>query len=46
MAAPISTSSQEQSKRRFAPVGRKAGGNDGAVELKGIVFDMDGTLCK
>ena len=38
----------EQSRRRFAPVGRRTGGgNDGGVQqLKGIVFDMDGTLCE
>ncbi|KAI9746552.1 MAG: hypothetical protein M1818_000265 [Claussenomyces sp. TS43310] len=31
--------------RRFAPLGNKPA-RDGAQKLKGIVFDMDGTLCE
>lgn len=30
-------------KRRFAPLGRPSDGR--AMQLKGVVFDMDGTLC-
>jgi hypothetical protein len=37
-------SSQQPSKRRFAPLSQPA--TDGAPALQGIVFDMDGTLCK
>lgn len=46
---PISTSRfstatrMASSKRRFAPLGQP--GTDDAPALKGIVFDMDGTLC-
>lgn len=36
-------SSHQHSKRRFAPLGQP--GSDGAPALRGIVFDMDGTLC-
>lgn len=38
-----STIRMASSKRRFAPLGQA--GTDGAPALKGIVFDMDGTLC-
>lgn len=46
--SPITTirmaSSQQPSKRRFAPLGQPA--SEDAPALQGIVFDMDGTLCK
>lgn len=38
-----------QAKRRFAPLSGSAdesAGDDGAQKLRGIVFDMDGTLCR
>jgi len=38
----MSTNSQS---RRFAPLNVSAEA-DGAMRLRGIVFDMDGTLCK
>jgi hypothetical protein len=38
------TTKMASSKRRFAPLGQD--GTDDAPALKGIVFDMDGTLCK
>ncbi|CAI6333567.1 unnamed protein product [Periconia digitata] len=36
-----------QRPRRFAPLNpaKRAGSDDGGRELKGIVFDVDGTLC-
>lgn len=38
-----------QGKRRFAPLGSSSAdgsdGDEGVQKLKGIVFDMDGTLC-
>lgn len=39
--------SSTQGKRRFAPLGTNStgGSDDGAQQLRGIVFDMDGTLC-
>jgi hypothetical protein len=43
-AAIRMASSQQPSKRRFTPLGQPA--TDGAPALQGIVFDMDGTLCK
>lgn len=32
-------------RHHFAPLGQPADPSTGAQELKGIVFDMDGTLC-
>ena len=39
----IRMASSQNNKRRFAPLGQP--GTDEAPALKGIVFDMDGTLC-
>jgi hypothetical protein len=36
--------SSTRPQRRFAPLGQPA--TEGAPQLQGIVFDMDGTLCK
>ncbi|CAK3946450.1 uncharacterized hydrolase YOR131C [Lecanosticta acicola] len=30
----------------FAPIGKALGIGDGRMQLKGVVFDMDGTLCE
>ncbi|KAM0714986.1 hypothetical protein Q7P37_009451 [Cladosporium fusiforme] len=44
--------SSPQGRRRFAPLGTSSGGKSGdadaggAQQLRGIVFDMDGTLCE
>jgi hypothetical protein len=43
-AAIRMASSQQPSKRRFAPLGQPA--TEGGPALQGIVFDMDGTLCE
>ncbi|KAI5857302.1 HAD-like protein [Durotheca rogersii] len=32
--------------RRFAPLGDAPAGHHGLPQLKGVVFDMDGTLCR
>ncbi|KAG0645895.1 putative hydrolase [Hyphodiscus hymeniophilus] len=39
------TTSTSKEPRRFAPLRIGADGFDGVPKLKGIVFDMDGTLC-
>ena len=40
----IRMASSTRPQRRFAPLGQPA--TEGAPQLQGIVFDMDGTLCK
>jgi hypothetical protein len=40
----IRMASSMRPQRRFAPLGQPA--TEGAPQLQGIVFDMDGTLCK
>lgn len=40
------TMSARTSCRQFAPLGKAAGDDEDILELKGVVFDVDGTLCK
>jgi hypothetical protein len=40
----IRMASSKPPQRRFAPLGKPA--TEGAPQLEGIVFDMDGTLCE
>lgn len=42
----ISTTMAKQARHRFAPLGQKANAEAGQMQLQGIIFDMDGTLCK
>jgi len=41
--ATVRMASSMRPQRRFAPLGKP--GTEGAPQLQGIVFDMDGTLC-
>ncbi|KAI4133090.1 MAG: hypothetical protein LQ338_000355 [Usnochroma carphineum] len=37
---------EQRARKRFAPLGPNRGNQKGLSQLKGIIFDVDGTLCK